>query len=40
MVMVLQTIQGKNKAVGGNRINQRGKQFKTFISGADKRYKL
>jgi len=30
MVMVLQTIEGKNKAVGGKRINQRGKQFKTL----------
>ena len=40
MVMVLQTIEGKNKSLGGNRINKRVKQFKTLSSGADKMYKL
>jgi len=40
MVMELQALEGKNKAVGGNRINQRGTQFKTFSSSADKVYKL
>lgn len=40
MAMVLQTIEGKNKSLGGNRINQRVKQFKMFSSGADKMYKL